>query len=161
MSNIHRIGDYENDRNTGANRSNVPLLGSGLGNSGNPRKESFFTFLKNFCCPLSTIKSVIFCITVLDLIVYVITLFFGITASTPNNPSLLAPLPETLDNFGSLNPRLLRQYQLWRWFTYAFLHADFVHVLSNVLSQIIIGSFIERIIGPWKISILYFATTYL
>jgi len=102
MSNIHRISDFE-DREVGSgdNRRTVPLLGGSLG-GGSPRSESFFSFIKNFCCPLSTWKSFIFAISLIDIIIYVITLSFGIGLSTPEAPYLLPPLQSTLDKFGSL-----------------------------------------------------------
>jgi hypothetical protein len=102
MSNIHRIGDFD-DREAGnvRNRTNVPLLGGSLGSS-SPRTESFFSFIKNFCCPLSTWKSFIFAISMIDILMYIITLSFGIGVSTPLNPYFLPPLPETLDKFGML-----------------------------------------------------------
>lgn len=30
------------------------------------------------------------------------------------------------------------------------LHVDFMHITFNLLSQLIIGGFIERIFGPWR-----------
>ena len=48
---------------------------------------------------------------------------------------------------------------MWRWITYSVLHADLVHLMANVISQIIIGSYIERIIGHFKTFVLYFVTT--
>ena len=42
--------------------------------------------------------------------------------------------------------------------TYAVLHSDFVHLASNVFSQIMIGSFVERAIGTWRVLGLYVAT---
>jgi hypothetical protein len=96
MSNVHGIGDYDRESGAGNNARSVPILGGG-GNNGNPRKENFFSFIKNFCCPLSTWKSFIFAITMIDIIVYLITLCFGIGISTPKNPYLLPPTPETLE----------------------------------------------------------------
>lgn len=102
MSNIHRIGDFDDRASgTGANRRNVPLLGGIMG-SGSPRRESFFSFIKNFCCPLSTWKSFIFTISIIDIVMYIITLSFGIGQSSPKAPYFLPPLPETLEKFGSL-----------------------------------------------------------
>lgn len=98
--NIHRISDFENQPNQ--NRSRFPLLGSNINNYPNPRKEPFCLFLKNFFCPLSTVKSVMFVITMIDILVYIITLCFGIGISTPEVPLLLPPTRDTLDMFGEL-----------------------------------------------------------
>ena len=96
MSNIRGMGDFSN-RAGGSGNDRIPLLGSGSGSNGNPRKESFLSFLKNFCCPLTTYKSVIFIISVMDIITYLVSISFGIGLSTPSHPSLLAPLPEILE----------------------------------------------------------------
>lgn len=106
MSNIHRLGDFENNNNrpnAGGNGRGAALLGGGPGgNGGDARKENFCSFLRNICCPYSTIKSVIFFVTITDIIVYFITLSFGIGLSTPEHPMLLPPLEKTLDVFGDL-----------------------------------------------------------
>lgn len=103
MSNVRGIGDFENDRRgSGRGGGDIPLLGSAMMNSDNPRKEPFFIFLKNFFCPLSTMKSVIFFISVVDVVMYIVTLCFGIGKATPENNQLLPPLTTTLDTFGML-----------------------------------------------------------
>jgi hypothetical protein len=102
MSNIHRLGDFEDrEVGNGPNRRSAPLL-SGVISSGNPRQESFFSFIINFCCPLSTWKSFIFAISMIDIVMYIVTLSFGIGKSSPDAPYFLPPLPETLEKFGSL-----------------------------------------------------------
>ena len=95
MSNIRGLGDIENSRSNSPGQR-AQLLG--LSNTGNsdPRKESFPMFIRNFCCPLSSIKSFIFVISIIDIIVYIVTLSFGIGTSSPQNPQLLPPLAETL-----------------------------------------------------------------
>ncbi len=94
MSNIHRLGDYPNDR-----RSNdrMPMMGGMNNPSGDPRKESFLGFIKDFCCATFVFKSVIFIISVIDVVIYIATLCYGIKLD-PNE--LLAPKTETLDMFG-------------------------------------------------------------
>ncbi len=101
MSNIHRLNDFE-DGSSRPNASNVPFLGGRVTNTGNPRNESFFNFIKNFCCPYSTWKSFIFIISMLDIFMYILTLSFGIGISTKEAPYLLPPKPEILDKFGDL-----------------------------------------------------------
>jgi membrane associated rhomboid family serine protease len=158
MSNIHRISDLENGNNgqgRGAGNSRMPLLGGRIIQGGNPRSEKFPSFLKNFCCPYFTYKSFIFFITIVDLIMFIITISFGIQES---NEYLLPPKGEVLSDCGMLVPKKLRQGQVWRWLTYAFLHADFVHLLSNTITRLIIGTFVERIIGTWRVIMLYLAT---
>lgn len=44
---------------------------------------------------------------------------------------------------------------MWRLITFNFLHANFLHIVINLFSQIIIGSFLESTIGKLKIAALY------
>lgn len=55
-------------------------------------------------------------------------------------------------NFG-ISPTLFKDKQLYRLFTFMFLHASLTHLLSNLLSLYIFGTRIERYLG--KMSFLY------
>jgi membrane associated rhomboid family serine protease len=155
MSNVHRISDFENQGNRRNNAQGMPLLGGNANSQGDPRKESFPSFLKNFCCPLFTFKSFIFAITLIDITMYIISISFGITNS---EDYLLAPKGSTLDKLGQLDRIKIRQGQIWRWITYAFLHADFVHLVSNVITRLIIGTLIEKVLGIYRVIGLYAVT---
>jgi hypothetical protein len=101
MSNVHGFGE-RNDRERGSPQApQAPLLSSQLGNESDPRKETFFSFLKNFCCPLSTVKSFIFYISMIDLAMYIVTLAYGGIERSDGN-SFLAPTSGSLDFFGWL-----------------------------------------------------------
>jgi hypothetical protein len=93
MSNIYGIN--HNSRGAG-NNPRLPMMG-GSNPSGNPREESFGGFLKDFCCPTFHFKSVIFFVSLADVILYIITICYGINMN-PNE--LLAPKTEVLDWFG-------------------------------------------------------------
>ena len=99
MSNIHRIGDYERNDNA-PNRRNVSLFGPNMNsNPGNPREETFGSFLKNFCCPFMKLNSFIVIITVIDVAMYIATLAYdGI--DDVETKGLLAPTFKALDTFG-------------------------------------------------------------
>ncbi len=45
--------------------------------------------------------------------------------------------------------------QIWRYVTYDFLHANLLHLTYNMFSQILMGSYIEAMIGSYKIAALY------
>ena len=52
---------------------------------------------------------------------------------------------------------LLRyEFQVYRFVTPIFLHADLSHILMNVVVQLMIGSSVEASLGPLKFLILYF-----
>ena len=95
MSNLHGFSEFRNRDSAASNQ--FSMMGGNMDNGGDPRNESFFQFLKDFCCPKFVFKSVIFFISMIDVIIYIITISFGIKMS-PNE--LLAPLPDTLDMFG-------------------------------------------------------------
>jgi membrane associated rhomboid family serine protease len=157
-NNVHGMSDFPNQAAGGngpANRQRIPLLGGNLNMQGDPRKESFPSFLKNFCCPLFTIKSFIFCITIVDVIMYSVSISFGVEASTTE---LLQPHFKTLDMLGMLISGKIKSGQFWRWLTYAFLHADFVHLIGNVISRLMIGSFVEKLLGVYRVIALYLVT---
>jgi hypothetical protein len=70
----------------------------GAGNDGgNPREESFCKFLKNFCCPMFLFKSVIFFVSIVDIVMYIISIAYGIKKDAKE---LLAPEIATLDWLG-------------------------------------------------------------
>ena len=132
----------------------------GIGNISSPsyitpneiRNQSFLSWLKNIFCPNFKYTSVIFVLTCLDLIIYIITLLFGVKY-TPNE--LLAPKFETLDLFGMKYPSKIHRGQVHRLILFGLLHANLTHLVSNLLSQIIVGSIIEGLIGNSKAGILY------
>ena len=116
------------------------------------RNESFFTWIKNIFCPNFKYSSIIFIITCLDLIVYITTLLFGIKLT---QFELLAPKFETLDLFGMKYPSKIYRGQIHRLILFCLLHANLVHLVLNLISQIILGSVIEGLIGNKKTFIIY------
>ncbi len=95
-NNIHGLGGDSNNRNNNRNNNSPPLIGGGA-DGGDPREEGFFTFLKNFICPKFSFSSIIFYLSIADIVIFIATLLYGIKMD-PNE--LLAPKTETLDNFG-------------------------------------------------------------
>ena len=148
--NIHGFGGNSNNYNN--NYRPVPMMGSVDNSSGNPREETFFSFIKGVCCPYFTYKSVIFFVSCIDLIMYIITLSFGIKMDATE---LLAPTYTTLDKFGMKVNYKIYHGQVWRWITFGLLHANFVHIFVNLFSQLIIGSMIEKAIGSLNSGLLY------
>jgi len=96
MSNIHGLGNLPRNSNNNNDRR-FGVLGGMDDSSQDPRTEGFFQFLKNFCCPTFVFKSVTFYISIIDVIIYLITLLYGINLN-PNE--LLAPKTDVLDKFG-------------------------------------------------------------
>ena len=101
MANVHRLGDYNgggggNNNNQNGNYrpqfgndrannafQNQPLLG-GLQNQQfvDPRRETIFDMLKFTCCPNFSVYSFIFYITLIDIILYAVTVIMTLASST-------------------------------------------------------------------------------
>ena len=47
------------------------------------------------------------------------------------------------------------QFQIWRWFTYQFLHADFFHILFNMITLVAFGPLMEKWWGPRRFIAFY------
>ena len=137
------------------NNQNRGFLGIGSDDNEDPRKVGFSSFVKSFLCPSIKLLSFTTIICTVDIILFIVTVSLGIEKD-PN--VLLAPLNQTLDNFGMKNPIKEQNGQVWRFITYSFLHANFMHLFTNLVSQLIIVSMFESIIGWWKCIILYLAT---
>ncbi|MHA2472551.1 MAG: rhomboid family intramembrane serine protease [Promethearchaeota archaeon] len=60
--------------------------------------------------------------------------------------------------FVQINSRILNEYEIWRLFTSLFLHADILHLVSNLLALLIFGATIE--LHP-KFSKLFYVITFI
>eukprot|EP00095_Tigriopus_kingsejongensis_P010783 maker-scaffold304_size215464-snap-gene-0.13 protein:Tk10783 transcript:maker-scaffold304_size215464-snap-gene-0.13-mRNA-1 annotation:"GH15206" len=45
------------------------------------------------------------------------------------------------------NPK--RRYEVWRYITYCITHSGWVHMVNNVITQMLLGIFLEITHGPW------------
>ena len=54
----------------------------------------------------------------------------------------------------------LDPFEPYRWVMPILLHASCIHVLMNLLSQLILGSFIEPILGMTRAALIYFVSGY-
>ena len=61
-------------------------------------------------------------------------------------------------SFGiAVYPEMAKTGQWWRLLTANFLHANWLHLLMNMLAIVWIGFDIERRIGVWRYTVIYFA----
>lgn len=49
----------------------------------------------------------------------------------------------------------IREGFWWQFVTHAFLHGNFLHLLVNVVGLWFAGRLVERVIGPWRLLLLY------
>lgn len=59
--------------------------------------------------------------------------------------------------FGATDPTLLANGQYWRLLAACFVHIGFLHVASNSIALIWLGSLAERLYGPVRFAALYLA----
>ncbi len=64
------------------------------------------------------------------------------------------PFPSLQENL-ALNPSLILA-RPWMVFTSLFVHVNIGHLIQNMVALLIFGAFLEKVIGPKKISLLYF-----
>lgn len=93
------------------------------------RDENIFGSLRLFCCPKLELFSFISIISILEVIVFIISLFiFGVS-----NDDFLAPDSRALAVMGAADAKSTKnEYQFYRLIMPAFLHAHFNHITGNV-----------------------------
>jgi rhomboid protease GluP len=152
MSNIRGLNDRRGDEES------RPLNGGGPSNWGvskqSARDESFCGALQVNFCPDLTKNSFTWIISIVDVVVFCISLGLGMSSS-----EFLAPSDDALFNLGEKYPYYMKnQFQIWRFVTPVFLHASFMHIVMNLVSQLILGSIMEKLLGTSKFIVVYFTT---
>ncbi|KAI6184335.1 Rhomboid protease [Aphelenchoides bicaudatus] len=61
--------------------------------------------------------------------------------------------PQPIDSPYILNPN--KKEQIWRYLTYMFIHIGYLHLISNVVVQLLLGLPLELVHKLWRISALY------
>ncbi|MCR5609269.1 MAG: rhomboid family intramembrane serine protease [Lachnospiraceae bacterium] len=109
-------------------------------------KRDFGNMLKS---PL--LKSAIFYLAILNVIVFLVinVIIFIINPVTFVN---------IIDNGASGYNVVIKEGQIYRLFTAMFLHADFNHILSNMITLVAIGMFLEKSIGKKRVLFIYFSS---
>jgi membrane associated rhomboid family serine protease len=149
-----------NNQNPGPNQrmlggqpgNDYPILNSARfeGTPEDARKETFWEMLKFIFCPYFTMKSFIFVITIVDVIMYIITVSYDY-----DTDNFLQPRTDTLITFGAKDPARMKGYEIWRWITPTVLHANLMHLFSNMLMQVVVGFRLEPTVGVWRTMAIY------
>jgi membrane associated rhomboid family serine protease len=66
--------------------------------------------------------------------------------------------PAFTEKFIFAPTEILACKQYYRLFTSAFLHADFNHLLTNMISLFLFGTMMETFVGPIQFLVIYFAS---
>jgi len=67
-------------------------------------------------------------------------------------------LSNVLITYGAKENILMQQGQYWRFVTPIFLHVNMIHVGLNMLNFVVLGIFIERLVGHLRFLLLYLIT---
>ncbi|MFF2875811.1 rhomboid family intramembrane serine protease [Gottfriedia sp. NPDC057991] len=97
--------------------------------------EDFKTFIRKY--PITTIM------VGLCTILAIITTFLG------------GYTIENIINLGGYEHELVQQGEIWRLFTYAFMHGSYAHFFMNMTFMIILGRPLERALGSVKFLLFY------
>lgn len=162
-NNDNRRNNRQNERNQGGQgQGNMMFFGNGNNFNNDPRKETFLEFLQNIFCPYASWKSVSIYVIFLNIILYFITLCFGISENLTDLQNFLPVKRETLD-LGSLQPTKMRSngLEFYRWVTNSLLHAHFVHLLYNSIGILIFGTFLEKIVDWHRFISIYVISGYI
>ena len=121
-----------------------------------PLKESFFHAIQSLIFPNLTFFQIssIFCYLII--IMYFITLCFGI--DNLNKSQFLPIKLSTVDKIGSFYPTLIKKnlLELYRLLIFQFLHYNLSHCLFNILSLISFCSLFELFIKKYVFFIILF-----
>ncbi len=122
----------------------------------NPRKKSLFYFFQSFFFPNLTLHQITFYISIINISIYIITLFFGIEKTSKED--LLTIKHSTLNNFGSFKPNIIKENKLnfIRAFTANLLHLNLKHLIFNTMTLYIFPSLFEIFIKKYEYLIIYF-----
>ncbi len=71
---------------------------------------------------------------------------------------LLTQMSRNVVYYLSMIPGLVNQGFVWQFITYMFVHANFNHILFNMLGLFIFGSQIEHQMGSWEFLLFYIVT---
>ena len=92
--------------------------------------------------------SISFLLTFLD-----ISLFLLLLLITSTNYYEIPAL--SLIKYGAKVSKLVKSGEIWRLFTANFLHLNFFHLFSNIIIQLIFGSFLEKLLGKVNFFMIY------
>lgn len=124
---------------------------------GDPRNQTIPEFLKQTICPCFSFKSFSFIIIVLNIIIFIVTLFPHGLDILDKEYFFLPPNRETLHDVGDLDGHKIRSkfIHAYRWISGNLLHAYFDHIVFNCFAILLIGTMLEYLIGTWKYIVIY------
>ncbi|KAL3872317.1 hypothetical protein ACJMK2_040249 [Sinanodonta woodiana] len=105
-------------------------------------------FMEHYtCCPPPIFMFVISIIEIIVFIVYAKELEAqGIPTTATSGVPMYSPLIY----------KPTRRYEAWRYFTYMLLHQGYVHLIANLVFQLLLGLPLEIVHKWWRVMLVYF-----
>ena len=123
---------------------------------------SFGETLKDFICPNLTWKSFIAIISVVDIVCFVLMFVWSLMESGMLSTSqFLGPSIITIQHVTKDPIKIVNDYQIYRLFLPIFVHTGFGHLVMNLATQLMFGSWLESMVGFTHTAVLYLATCYI
>ena len=144
-----------NDNDNECNNTSLIHLSCFAISEVDPRKENIFHFVKYMLCPNIKLISFTTVTAMLNILIYLITLCFGLEQSMVEEEFL--PPTDNAVYYGELDYALIKSapYQVYRFVLSNYFHRDFLHTTTNVAALVIFGAATEAMIGTFKITLLY------
>lgn len=140
MANVHTLHDYQRSYSGPQQQSSLSIP---VQSSINTPPKCIDLFFPGF-----TWKSFVVAISIVQVVIYIVSLSLGSYALVPN--------ASTLSRVGaSYGPGVARG-EVWRIITPIFLHASIWHILFNVFFQIRMGLPLEKQYGLYVLAACYF-----
>lgn len=122
-----------------------------------PRKESYCEMFRLNLCPKLYWHSFCTLICLLDVVAFGLQIYFD-PINKPGRFLEFVPTGRVMLNFGRTDEAVRKKKQVYRLVTSLFLHASFNHIFNNVVSTLIWGSLVEKLIGKWRTALIYIAS---
>ena len=169
MSNIRGLNDIRdtNNNNKFGNFSKITQTPNYLQTKPqkDPRDENYWDMIKLNLCPQLTFCSFSVIFSIILIIFFIVQLSVdGLTLEKNRFESEFLPINikgNFTKNLTSDFTKIKNDYQIWRFLTSLFIHANFWHVLSNTLMIIIWMSYFEIFLSSKKMPIFFFLSGFL
>lgn len=112
--------------------------------------KKYFTKQCIFYSPSFTIL-----VTIVDIAMFIWTMVMNGGFENPSLNPMLGPSALTLLKAGAKWTPLILKGQWWRLISAMFLHAGIIHLITNLISQLMIGWILEKKFGTIRYAILY------
>ncbi|KAH8854196.1 Rhomboid-related protein 2 [Schistosoma japonicum] len=81
-------------------------------------------------------------------------IYYAVTYSgNPHSSNVVTALGVPIDGVLIYNPT--KRHEVWRFLTYMFIHAGYLHLVFNCLLQLVLGVLLELVHKIWRVGLVY------